>query len=367
MKKSSLLIVLMAIVVIVVVVLTMRTRQIPAPESDALTVASYEHEVDVTPDSPSVEVEESPPVVDEGAESLAFASILDAIGDYDRLHVLLTTPGIREEMSDKEKELRMLHFNALHNPELMGITGSPYDSTAVRYRMLTGAVYSVEDIHFIIDNTPDLWELLRIAHGISSGDNMLRDVHAARHIYDAISRMAEEQGNMSLYYYMFMPLGDAYAYPTAPSDIEKAMAYYQQGIDLFNAHSIEELGYTDNLWRIPWNYQHKGLAFCYEMMGEYDKAQEIYDVMARAIDERTEAHKKGIGKPVARWYEILNAAKKQINATPEQLEDLARQLDEAAQEYYAVVNDPSDPFLHTYYGQAQRFRSSAALLRAHTE
>gem|GEM_PF-2436855 len=272
-------------------------------------------------------------------------TVASSINNFDHLVNLLSGPALTATMTAEQQAERRRHFDAFNNKDIIGATGNPYDSPA--YRRLTNSVLSQAEILWIIESTPDLNTLLTLANDIAAGQGKMRDVPAARYIYEYIRSQARERGDMNLCAYATLILGQEFALPISQQDIPRAQALFMEIIDMYRAN--------DALNKDLEQWSKARLAYCYEQRGAVDKAEAVYaEIIA-------DSKNKAIAEINDRWNRIINQASV-VDPSPQKLIAFAQELDILADKYRKISDHP---FVFTLEGQAASFRRRAAILSAH--
>jgi len=283
-------------------------------------------------------------------------NVLSSVNKFDRLRELLSGPALTDAMTQEERVERQRHFNAVNNPAIIGATGCPYDSP--EYRTMTNSVLSESDIALIIESAPDLNQLLEIAIDFAAGYGKLRDVPAARRMYEYIKGKALERGDMDLYISATRALAEDLALPMAHQDITRARALFSEIADICRAKNAATLGMDSKSYDIHYTWSLAGLAYCYEQMGDKEKAEGVYTWLV----DKSGAQRTELAFVSCDFIRILNRARAMLNPSPEQLSALALELDVAAQQCRTKNNNVQSPLLTKIVLQAASFRRRADVL-----
>jgi tetratricopeptide (TPR) repeat protein len=286
-------------------------------------------------------------------------NVLSSVNKIDRLRELFSGPALTDDMTEEQKAQRRRHFNAFNNPEVIGATGCPYDSPAYAYRALTNSVLSQAEIALVVESTPNLDELIGIAADFATGDQKLRDVPAARKMYEYVRATARERGDMDVYLSATRMLAENLALPMySPQNIPKAQALFSEVVDICRAKDADGLGIDSVSYHIHYDWSLLGLAFCYEQTGDQDKAEAVY---SWRLDK--DGPEKRERASIANSYNrILNRVRAMLNPRPEELTEQAQELDVVAEQFRRLNKYVQSPLLTKIVKQAAHFRQRAGAL-----
>ncbi len=275
------------------------------------------------------------------------------ISEYEKILKLVNSFNSSENLTKKQKEQRVKYFNIWNNPSIRGITGNPYDSPA--YCEFNSPVLSTEEIECIIQSTEDLDALCEIAMSFDCGDETIRDIHAAKKIYEYIREKAKNISDMKEYLWINIHLGELLALPIKFDNPKKAMPYFQENYDLIMNNSAEKLEIPDADYGSLRYWSAMCVAFCYESFGQQEKADKIYKSVTRDLP-------KGIDLYAA-FIRIVNKARSIVSPKPEQLEKIADQLEKAVKETLKRNGGNKGQGFAKFENQPKNWRERARILR----
>jgi len=275
------------------------------------------------------------------------------ISEYEKILKLVNSFNSSGNLTKKQKEQRVKYFNMWNNPSIRGITGNPYDSPA--YCELNSSVLSTEEIECIIQSTDDLEALCEIAMSLGCGDETIKDIHAAKKIYECIREETQKVGDVKEYLWTNIHLGELLALPIGFCNPKKAMPYFRENYDLIMNNSAEKLGIPNADYGSLRYWSAMCLAFCYENFGHQEKADEIYKSVTRDLPEGIDLY--------AIFIRIVNKDRSIILPKPEQLEKFADQLEKAVKETLKRNGGKKSLGFAKFEHQPKSWRKRARILR----
>jgi hypothetical protein len=276
--------------------------------------------------------------------------------EYEKILKLVNSFNSAEYLTKKQKEQRIKYFNVWNNPDIIGPTKCPYDSP--EYCALNCPILLTKEIDRIIKCSNDLDALTYIAMSLGSGAETIKDIYAAKRIYEFIREEARKTKNMDAYLWTNIHLGELLALPIGFGNPRKAMPYFQEDYELIMNNSANELGIDEHSYSSIRYWPAMCLAFCFESFGQQEKADEMYRSVTRDLSEGIDLY--------AIFIRIINKVRSIIAPQPKQLEISADELEKAIKEVLKRNGGKKHSGFAKFEGQVKNWRERARILRQST-